>query len=286
LNYNQIINYVANGLLQRGNNLDLSTAAISSVPLANANTTDMTGTVAAQLVSAAHLDLQRGIYTEPRTGEVKVHDWQCQDLPWKTNYQAGGLQVEETVKRIYAVYDQHVDTTTGTVQRGAEYWPITQDVREDVRLRGDRSLRFGYRGDGIDLSSGVDYGGGGRGGFRGRYWWQQGGQLYVGDHNRCETTAGGTPALPNLWIDTYSLLPGLQSPNDTDWFTLWGWECIAYGAALRGSIIGQESDGNQALFAAEHLKEFAKLMRLDQRNRAGGTAGVARAPQQHFSTQR
>jgi hypothetical protein len=278
MNFNTVIAMAVNAFSQRGVNVDLNTPLGTFV--------DLTGTVGAQLVNLAHLELQR------------EHDFDAMDLPLTTQlYTTGGFALPATVKRVYALYYQQTGASNQAI-RGCPIWPANKEDVIRIGLThhrhhgttgpnsgcwegfGDwRGYRFPGGSSALDMNPG------------GTVWWMKGGKVVLG------SAAGNGDDSPfngkTLWLDTYSYLPDYALMADSDWFTVWGADVLILKACILAAGVGQRDERleyfEMVLNGRPDMNKpgkLAQLLALDERASVGGQADLVIAPTYGYSMRR
>jgi hypothetical protein len=103
-------------------------------------------------------------------------------------------------------------------------------------------------------------------------WWIQEGRLFLSDT---------IPPTAIVRADTYALLPDYEDDEDEDWFSIWGYDALAYKAAEIGFAFGVEDD-QLAMFRQLGAEKIMQLQKLDNDMVAGGDAMIVRPSRNRY----
>ena len=232
-------------VLQRGGDVDITSGA-------QAVATNQTATYAGLLVNQAKRKLQ----LDPR------YDWTCQEDHLVAPYSLNGIPIDDTVRRVRAVYVADTDAVTGQPRRGRELAGSNRDAQEARELseQHHRHQQFGAHGR--------------RHHHHDKAWWLEERRLWTNEHHLAGT---------NLWLDIYAILPDYQDVADEDWFSTHAPEALVYKAASLGAAFGWESARSEfwrVLAEGDGSPERRGLIYEawadDQRFSDGATADIAR----------
>lgn len=258
MTFNEMCNFVAFTLLQRGGDIDVTSAAPGG-------TTDLTLSIAGQLIN----QVKRDLMADPR------FHWTACESHVVTPYLANGLPIAATVREVYAVWEAEPDADmTGGYCRGRE---IDSTTVSAVIQRGEGN-RHHHHHHAFEHHHHEQH-----------RWYIQERALWLTDKRLVGKA---------LWLDELVYLPdyapAIAGPPavaavDTDWFSVVGSNALVYKAASLGSLVGWESERLEEfrLLAdgdpQRGLPGFIKnLYEVDQRLSDGGVADIARPTVDRF----